>query len=280
VGERNLEPSLLTLQTLLTNAVRLSSPVAADSELARRVESLIAPSVHGMLAPERLDVYREQFWLRHLPNLRDDYPTMVWAVGPEAFEKLSIEYLRAFPPRTWDLQRLGAEMPAYAASYAPCQADPLARDAARLDWAFMEAYGAPDAPPFDPRVVVAAPEDAWPSARVGLHPSVRSLALAYPLHDVRAALKEGKAPERPCSQPSQIIVWRDALCSVRACAVDPLAFALLNQLEAGTKLGEACEKVARCESGPGDTATMGERVAAWFQEWTAAGWVSDVTFAA
>jgi hypothetical protein len=251
-----------------------------DDEVARRVESLVTPSARGMRPVDRLEVYREQFWLRHLPNLRDDYPTVVWALGHEAFEGLCVEYLRAHPPRTWDLQKLGANLPAYAASHPPWQGDGLACDAARLDWAFMEAYSTPDAGPFDPSVLSSAPEDAWPHVRIGLHPSVRALVLEFPVHRVRAALKDGQAPERPCAGPTRIVVWRDARWTVRDASVDPFAFALLNELARGVPLGEACERVASSESRLADTVSMAHRVGECFQEWTAIGWVTSVTFPA
>jgi hypothetical protein len=263
----------------MADAVQLSRPIAGSDELTRRTELLVAPSSRGMRPAERLDIYREQFWLRHLSNLRDDFPTVEWAIGPEPFERLCTEYLGAFPPKTWDLQRLGANLPAFAASHAPWQDDAFASEAARLDWAFRESHGAPDARPFDPQALASAPEDAWPRARIGLHPSVRSLALAYPLHAVRAALKQGPAPPRPCMQPTGVVVWRDAQYSVRAVAVDRFALALLTELEAGTPLGLACENAARSDGIEAQTA-LGERVGACFQEWTAAGWVSMVTFPA
>jgi hypothetical protein len=231
-----------------------------------------------MTAVDRLEVYREQFWLRHLPNLRVDFPTVLWAVGPEAFEGLCIEYLRAFPPRTWDLQKLGADLPAYAAGHDPWRRDALACDAVQLDWVFMEAYDAPDAPPYDPCVLSSTPEDAWQHARIGLHPSLRALTLGYPLRGVRAALKSGQTPERPTAQPTRIAVWRDAAGSVRDTSVDPFAFALLKELERGVPLGEACERVACTDSSLADTASMERRVGECFQEWTAIGWVSAVTF--
>jgi hypothetical protein len=273
------ERSLLDLQSWVVDAVQHPFPLTADSELARRIDRVIGASARGMGAAERLDVYREQFWLRHLSNLRDDFPTVAWALGPDPFEKLSAEYLREFPPRTWDLHQLGADLPAYAASHAPWRDDALACDAARLDWAFMESHVAPDASPFDPRLLSCARDDAWPSARIGLHPSVRALTLVYPLHDVRRALKEGRGARRPSPQRTRLVVWRDARCSPRDVVIDPFAFALLTELANGAALGEACQRAAGAEGNETNAAAMGERVSACFQEWTAIGWVSAVTFA-
>jgi hypothetical protein len=268
---------LAGLQRFLTDAVRGVSPIGAEGDLARSMEALIVQSVRGMGAAEQVEVYREQFWLRHLPSLRDDYPTLVWALGDEAFRRLSVEYLCACPPNTWNLQLLGAGIAAHVAGHSPWCVDPILCDAAHLDQAFMEAFDAPDAPPFDPRLLAATSEGAWPEAHVLFHPSLRAIELAHPLHSVRDALKRGRPCERPRPEPTHVVVWRDAKCFRLAASVEPLAFRLLAALHAGAPLGEACGRVTNAQVGA-DSADLGARVGAWFQQWTASGWVSAVRF--
>jgi hypothetical protein len=142
----------------------------------------------------------------------------------------------------------------------------------------MEAFDAPDAPPFEPRLLVATPDDAWPQARVGLHPSLRALHLKHPVHDLRAAIARGETPRETAPQPTCVVVWRDAECFQRAVAIDPLACTLLTELRAGVPLGEACESIAR-SGGATEPQAFGPRLAEWFQQWTSRGWVSAVTFA-
>jgi hypothetical protein len=265
---------LADLQRVMADAVRRPAPGCPDAE------ARVTPSARGMTPAERLEVYREQYWLRHERNLADDYPTLAWAIGGAgAFAALAREYLAAFPPRTWDLQRLGADMPAFVGGRAPAGggagAHAMACDAARLDWAFMEVFDAPDAPPFDPRVLASTPEDAWPGARVLLHPSVRRLALRHPLLAVRDALKAGEAGVAPpAARATPAVVWRDPACFPRSVEIEAPALALLERLAGGEPLGPACEAVAR--EGAIAEGDLGERVGAWFQDWTARGWIARV----
>ena len=277
MADRALMSSLAALQRLLTDAVRGVSPSGDDAELASALEALIVPNVRGMGAAEGLEVYREQFWLRHLPSLRDDYPTLHWALGAAEFRRLSIEYLCACPPTTWNLQRLGADLADHVASHSPWCRDLILSDAAKLDRAFMEAFDAPDDQAFDARSVAAASEAAWPEARIRFHPSLRAIELTHPLHAVRNALEREQACERPRPEPTHVVVWRDARCFLLAAAVQPLAFQLLVALHDGAPLGEACARVASADFGA-DAADLGPRVAAWFQQWTTSGWVSAVQF--
>jgi len=269
---------LAAVQRFVSEAIQRTSPLVGAEGLSRVAEKLIAPSARGMRPAERLEVYREQFWLRHLPNLEEDFPTLAWVLGGSAaFRTLATQYLCACPPRTWDLQKLGANLASYVATHAPWSDDPLARDAACIDWAFMEAFDAPDAPPFDAGTLAAVSEEEWPRARIGFHPSIRCLSLSHQVNQLRDDLKRRDACVRPPPQDTRVVVWRTRDCSLRSAAIEPLAFELLEALRAGALLGEACEAVARvaCAADPTE---LGPRVGAWFQEWSANAWVSAVTF--
>jgi hypothetical protein len=267
------------LQRLVTDLVRGATPLPERPDLAAGVDAIALPGPRGMTPRDRLEVYRATFWWRHVASLEEDFPTLIAVLaGKQAFHRLASEYLTAFPPRTWDLQRLGADLPGFVASRSPWSDDPLAGDAACLDWAFMEAFDASDAPPFDPRVIAAAPEEAWPAAHVAFHPSVRPLALRHPVHELREAVRRGDAPARPGSVPTPLIVHRDAACFLHVVQVEPPALALLQSLRDGAPLGDACEACARTTSQ--DPLDVGARLGGWFQDWTARGWVVAVRFGA
>jgi hypothetical protein len=276
VGDGSLE----ALQRFVADAVMRESAIGRDAALVADAERLFSPGPRGMSPADRLDVYREQFWLRHVPSLEEDFPTLSWAVGGRSrFRDLAIEYLSVCPPRTWDLQRLGEGLPSHVAKHSPWDSDVLAHDAARLDWAFMEAFDAADAGPLNPSVLSVAPEDAWPHAKIVFHPSVRTLTLGHPLHELRETVKGGSDPERPSPASTPVVVWRDATCCVQVVAIEGRAYALLVALTSGTPLGQACDAVARAT--PAESVSdLGSRVTSWFQEWTANGWVSAVRFAA
>lgn len=257
------------LQRFLVEAIR--------GEASSEEPSRVRQSTRGMTPGERVQVYREQFRLRHLTNLADDYPTLAWAIGgAEAFAALVTEYLAVHQPRTWDLQRLGAGMPSFVSSHAKLGADARACDAAALDWAFMEIFDAPDSVPFDPSVLASTPEDRWPSARVELLPALRTVTMQSALHEVRDALKRGGEAASPPRDETRVVVWRDAGFFPRSVRVEPGAFDLLLRLRDGEPLGHACESAARAAGD--DASSFGERVGAWFQEWTARGWIVRVRF--
>jgi hypothetical protein len=267
---------LARLQRVVTDAVLGVSRSDNALQGPTDVGGFLVAGKRGLTPADRLEIYREQFWLRHQSNLVDDFPTLRWVVGGDLFRELASGYLTVHPPRTWNLQRLGADLAAYVANHPRWSADPLALDASRLDWAFMESFDAPDAGPLDLAPLVNAPEEAVTGARLTFHPSLRRLALGHPAHELREAVQRGEAKERPSANDVRVVVWRDPTFVLRATAVEPLAFELLAALSAGVPLGEACESVANAHGTAND---LGERVNGWFRQWTASGWVSALELA-
>ena len=265
---------LASMQRALAELMRGASPIAEDADRATLAQQ-IASGNERLSPAEQVDVYREQYLLRHLDVLRDDFLTLEHALGDAAFEALATAYLKAFPPRSFSLRDLGVDLPRFVAEVAPWSEDPLLADLARLEWAFVEAFDAPDAPPLDLATVAAVPEDAWTTARLVLQPSVQRLALRYPAHEARLAVRsgEGAAIVRPAPAPAYLVVFR-GVDRLQCLAVEADAYALLDELARGTALGEACERVAAASGA--SSSSFEETVGAWFQQWTALGWLSRV----
>ncbi|WP_394824335.1 putative DNA-binding domain-containing protein [Pendulispora albinea] len=262
--------SLESLQAMLAEAILAERPLAEEPELRSRAERVATGN--GRLSPaDQVEIYREQFWLRHEGSLEEDYPTLRHLLGAEGFQELCRAYLRAHPPRGFSLRDLAGAMPRFVTRTAPYWEDALLADCANTEWAFIEAFDAPDAPPFDPSVLTSTDEDAWAGARLVFHPSVRFLALSYPAHEFRAGVRLGEEPGRPKSKRTYLVVHR-ANDAVHCTPVEPMAFALLERLARDVPLGEACEAVAAAD----EDADIEAKIAPWFQAWVGAGWICEV----
>jgi hypothetical protein len=274
------------LQAFMEGALQRTMPLAECADLATMTARAIAGNAR--LSPvEQLDIYREQFWLRHVDSLREDFPTLLHLLGNEAFADLARAYVLAHPPASFTLRDLGVELAAFVAKTAPWKDDAVLAEAARLEWAFIEAFDAPDALPLDPSTLANASEDAWGNARIRFQPAMQRLSLAYPVHELRAKARAGESFDRPAAGRVHVVVYRAGLGHEGSTAdkgtlqyieVEPTAFELLEALGRGEPLAAACEGVAEGAGvdGPGDMET---RVSAWFQQWAAFGWVSRVEFA-
>lgn len=258
----------------------LADSQAALAELLRRPEPLPADDPRALaiaagsarLSPvEQVDVYREQFFLRHVDVLREDFSTIAHYLGDDAFEALAKDYLAKHPPSSFTLRDLGHAFPSFVAH------DPVLSDLARLEWAFVTAFDAKDVPPFDTATIANVPEDAWPHARIVFHPALQLVATDVAAQDYRAAVKEGNAPQRPEARKCWIVVYRGE-DKLKYMDVDRDAYELLVSLARGTALGEACEEAARRSQA--DLAVFQEKLGGWFALWTSRGWIASVTFPA
>ena len=234
----------------------------------------LAAGSHTMSPAGQVEVYREQFWIRHVGCLVEDFPTLHALLGAEGFEALVAAYLRAHPPTKFRLRDLGEELPRFVAQTSPWAEDALLADVALVEWAFVDAFDAADAPPLDPASLGGVAEDAWPGARLTLHPSLQRLALGHPANDLRVAFRTGHGLERPAAADTFLVIYRRDLL-LYAEPLDGLAFALLERLAKGETLGEASEGVA-LTSGRG--AEVEASIGDWFARWASLGWISRVDF--
>jgi hypothetical protein len=264
---------LADMQSFMAEVVRRESALGDDGAIAEAATAVAAGNTR--LTPVgQVDVYREQFWLRHIASLLEDYPTLEHLLGgPQPFEKLCRAFLKIHPPISFTMRDLGANMAKFLAAHPDYASDRLLADAARTEWAFIEAFDAAEAPPLDATKLATMPEDAWPSAVLVLQPAMRRLALAYPAHTLRTDVRDGKKPQRPEPRAVNLVVFRGPDESVRWIEIEPMPFQLLEAIARGEPLGRACEIVASSAERPDD---VEEGVGGWFQAWASYGWISDV----
>ncbi len=72
----------------------------------------IKPSAR-MAPVERLDIYRGMYEVRLVEALRVDYRALERFLGEEIFGELAAMYLRAYPSRSYTLNRLGDGLPGF-----------------------------------------------------------------------------------------------------------------------------------------------------------------------
>jgi hypothetical protein len=261
---------------MVVHAIQRPLPLADDAALATEATRFCTGNAR-MSPVDQLDVYREQFWLRHIGALAEDFRSIEVLLGDDAWRALCVAYLLAQPSRAYSLRYLGERFGAFVRREAPWRDDPLIGDLADLEWAFVDAWDAEDAPPLDAAKIGAIGEDAWPGARVILHPSVRALRMGWPGHVFRSAAKRDENPARPSPEETFVVVYRGAE-TLEYVDVDRDAWALLDRLARGTPLGPACEAVVLDLAL--DAAAFEGRVGAHFQSWTQRGWVVDVVTSA
>lgn len=294
-------PELDRVQGFLQELLRRDDDLATSPELAPRIAEHVTGN--DRLSPvEQADLYREQFFLRHIESLEEDHLGIVHYLGEEGFDAFARAFLRAHPPRTRSLRELGADLATFAATHEGLADElrDLVVDMARYELTLVDVFDAADVPPPDGARLAAIPEDVWLTRPLVWSPHLRLLAFAYPVPELRIAAKRAsldgdheahpgeaalgahrahhadvalaKAP--PPREAAYYGVFRrdDVVVFERLTAE---AHGLLELLTAGESLASACEKLSARLTDE-ETAKVEAEVGAWFQRWASWGWILDV----
>jgi hypothetical protein len=169
----------------------------------------------GRLRPaDRLDIYAQMYWARLHDVLREDFPRVAALLGPERFSTVVCAYLARNPSTNPSVRHVGRGFAEFLG--ASEEAPPFLADLARLEWARLAVFDAPDAQPLridDLRAVAPA---EWPGLTFRLVPAVQLLQSAWPVHELWAAAEEGRLPERVRPAATSIRVWRDGFMVYQA----------------------------------------------------------------
>jgi hypothetical protein len=264
------------LQSLLKDALQREAPIPDDPGLALRIAEHV--SGNERLSPaEQADIYRRQFFLRHIDSLIEDHLGLVHFLGDDGFDAFARAYLAKHPPRTPSLRDLGADIAAFAATYEGLPQDrrALCTEMARYELTLVELFDSASVPPPDVKKLAALPEEAWLTRPLVLTPLLRLFELCYPIPDLRVAIKNGECAKEP-PPPEQVyygVFRRDDIISFER--LEPEAYELLQLLAGGEPLVPACEKLSQRLTEE-RASKVEAAVGTWFQKWASWGWILDV----
>jgi hypothetical protein len=263
------------LWRLITDPSGVGAALAAEGDKDAAALGALLRADRGLPAADRLGVYANAYFVRIHDCLREDFGALARALGAAAFHDLVKTYLLMHPPTRPSLRHAGEQLAAHL-SMDPfaeifSRRCPYAADLARLEWAMAEAFYAEDAPVLVREDLAPQEPPAWSRLRFEPTPSLRLLACAWPVHEVRERFDreaEGTAWDAapPLSAaPTRLRVWRLEE-RLRYQAMAPLELEALRAAQAGASFGEICGRVA---------ALVGEAGAAGQAAALLTSWISD-----
>ena len=251
-------------EAVRTKAARADVPVDDLAEV-------ILPS--PTLRPEeRLAIYQGQYPMRMRDALSGDYPGLEHFLGEEGFARFVVDYVQAYPSRSYTLNRLGDHVPEFIKARPGLKHRDFLYDLARLERAVSEAFDAEETPRLTEEQVVAVAPEAWGKARLVPIAALRLLELRYPANAYLESVKdENHDHPRPARKDGFVAVYRRNFAVYRADLSKP-AFALLRDLAAGKKLSVAIRAALRRGGRPPGE----DQLFRWFREWVAGGMFTAV----
>jgi hypothetical protein len=264
---------------------------AARSEIAVSVadiENVIEPS-KACSSIERLGVYGNAYFARLLECMRELFPATVCAVGEEAFDQFTLEYLQAYPPHSYTLEHLSDQFVDFLEETRPADEGEFGDlggswtefvvDLARLEWTIDKVFDGPgveNSPRLSSEQLQAIPPAEWPHARIEVASCLRLLEFRFPVNDYYTEFRQGNKPDYPAAAESFAAISRRDYV-VRRFDLSSPQFALLAALSAGETIEAAIAAAAEAFfAAGGDEEQLAASLPRWFQAWTAEGFFVKV----
>ena len=133
------------------------------------------------LVDRRMAIYRANMVAAADKALACAYPVIQQVVGAEFFHGLAREYQRGTPSESGDLTGFGETFGAFLAAFEHTRGMAYLPDLARLEWAVHRAYGAADAPDWDPASLGTVEPDRQAAIRFRWAPGTAVIESAHPI---------------------------------------------------------------------------------------------------
>ena len=211
----------------------------ATSEISASAMPVL-PS-NTLTAHQRVDIYREMYWLRLREALGIDYPELQQFLGHPQFNRLCDAYIQKFPSRSYTLNRLGDHLPQFLAD-GGCESlkrRPFITEMVRLELLMTEVFDEEEVPVLNEEQVSRVPLEAGDGMKLRAIPALRCAEFRYPVSEYVSATRENKPAEHLLKRKDcWVIVCRrnHAVCRLE---LNRTAYRLFNALVSGQTLGDA-----------------------------------------
>ena len=259
-----------------------------DHEFNAAADKLFKPS-WSLTAIDRLEVYNRQYWYRVLDSMLDDFPGVQAIIGAERFDALVYAYLQKYQSVNYTLRDLGYKLADFIkenTTFTEPDTE-LAYQMAVFEWAAIEAFDKRRYPVLPPNALAASEPD---SLILKLQPYVSIMESDYALddfalkleksnseHDVSTAQASRNIEQTESSRPAKkhvFLVIHRLQNSVYYKRVNEEQFILLNAIQRGATLAEACEELAATLT-KGKQKTLPDRLGKYFAGWMKLSWFAD-----
>ena len=235
---------------------------------------------------ERLEIYNRQYWYRLIDCFYEDFPGLRTLLGDRIFSAMTEAYLSRYRSRSFTLRDLGQDLAQFLTDEPQwTEKHPgLARDIVRLEWAHITSFDGEELPPLEVEELLGADPA---ELQLALQPHISLLECDFPVDTFLVATRRREEPQggashavaervrkkvaRKVPRPRPLKVWlaiHRHNHSVYYKRLEPAAFRLLLELQAGQSLAAACEEAGAMPGQEG----FAEKLNDWFTQWATFGW--------
>ena len=222
-------------------------PVDVQAGFAAAITNPAAPLPFGVIecggagTRSGFAVYRNNGVAGLINALQERFAVTAALVGDEFFRAMAGIYVGHHPARSPLLMQYGDELPVFIDAFPPAHSVPYLSDIARFEIAWSRAYHAAESRSLAPEMLSQLSPESLLESSLTLHPSLRTLRSDYPVADIWAAHRGGKAFAAPTQWNAQCVVIVRPDHAVCVHTLSSAAFVFMTALSQGICLQDAAE---------------------------------------
>lgn len=196
-----------------------------------------------------LSIYANAYRARLREALENDHPVLATYLGDELWTLFCNGYIDAHPSRLRSLRGFGEHAASFLATHPSFAAVPVITELAAFERRLLDAFDAADAARVDWAVIEALDAHRWPGMRLRFHPSLHLLETRSNAVKIWQALKMAMdPPSAAVAAAPACAVWRDEERITRFRSLEATEYAALQQaLLGGANFAAICTALAAIE---------------------------------
>lgn len=139
---------------------------------------------NGHPTPKRFDVYRNNVIVSLIEALKATYPSIEAIMGERNFQQIARFYASEHPPRSAIMHTYGQKFPNFIKNLPPLKNSPFLVDVAQAEKAWLIAYHALDAEPFNPETFSTFSPQETMDLCFSPHPASHLIKSKFPIGDL------------------------------------------------------------------------------------------------
>lgn len=224
-------------------------------------------------ADDRVGIYVHAYSSRLVEVMGNDYLTLRFAAGDEAFERLCHDYVMATPSIHRNVRWYGRGLAEFLRKSAPWASTPAFAELAALDWAIGLSFDAVDEPAISETDIAAIPFERWGEMILRLPQHVQRETFAWNVGEIRHARDHAQScPQLQRLEFPQTWIFSRKDLEVHYRALEADEAAALDAIAGGRPFEAMCE--ALCDWHAQEEVAL--RAAGLLKAWIGNGWIAAV----
>ncbi|WP_163831413.1 HvfC/BufC N-terminal domain-containing protein [Spartinivicinus ruber] len=191
-----------------------------------------------------LSIYKNAYNQRLKEALDTDFPCLGKLLGDDLYDQLIHNYIVEMPSTNPSLRWFGSNMQCFLKSHALFSKQQIVIELADWEWQLRSAFDAANSHVIQLEQLATVPPEQWPTIRLQLVPSLRTIKYQTNVVKVWQALETNQTPPVVIQETNHWLIWRKGLVTqFRSVSEDE--WQIIHQIMAEVTFADICEQLCQ-----------------------------------